>query len=187
MNQLARYQGIQFLARTIETHSGSIQVESIRPSLTAGTLSHCSSILMSLTDTLSHIEPKPRLSITVLNLSPYKGIYLRIQIPCTNICNPLRLNTGSEYTSQPSASKLSITGLKSSSYILTSKPRSEPSNVQYRQVYDNIVNSSGKKPVLCELGATSFGFQYIPVTRPDLKTQGWSTDRVRGSVTRVRV
>ena len=77
--RLTLYRGNQFLARTIETHSGSIQVESIRPSLTEGTLSHCSSILMSLTDTLSHIGPKPRLSITVLNLSPYKEIYQRIQ------------------------------------------------------------------------------------------------------------
>jgi hypothetical protein len=113
------YQRIQFLARTFVTHSGSIQVESIRPSLKPGTLSHCWGAVVSHTNTLTHIGPP---------------------------CRP-----------HP---KLSITGLKPSSYILTSKPRSEPSNVQYRQVYDNIVNSSGKKPVLCELGATSL---WVPV------------------------
>jgi len=112
--RLALYRGIQFLARTIETHSGSIQVESIRPSLTPGTLSHCWGAVVSRTNTLTRpgpvCQPKPRLPFTVLNPAPY---------------------------------------------ILTSKPRSEPSNVQYRQVYDNIVNSSSKKPVLCELGAAS--------------------------------
>jgi hypothetical protein len=124
--RLAHYRGIQFLARTVETHSGSIQVESIRPSLTPGTLSHCSGTVVSRTDTLTHWGPPRR---------PKPG--------------------------------LPLTALKPAPYILTSKPRSEPSSVQYRHVYDNIENSSAPKPVLCESGATSLWVQVYDNTRAD--------------------
>jgi hypothetical protein len=82
--RLALYRGIQFLARTVETHSGSIQVESIRPSLRPGTLSHCSGAVVSRTNTLTHWgrfrRPKPELPLTglIFNTSP---LYTGIQTP----------------------------------------------------------------------------------------------------------